>query len=83
MTILTCALVIYPPDLVLNFFELDIIGVPISFQTLMVLLALAHFFLANLVEVSVIINNVLNQFYINIHLSTLGIHRKLLVIQKT
>ena len=55
MTILTVFLVVYPPAFVANFFELDLLGVPVSFRVLMVLLALAHFFLANLCEVFFII----------------------------
>jgi len=52
MTGVTIFLVVYPPPFVAHFFELDLLGVPISFRVLMVLLALAHFFLAVLFEVS-------------------------------
>ena len=51
MTAVTVFLVVTPPTFVSNFFELDLLEVPIPFRVLMVLLALAHFFLAILCEV--------------------------------
>ena len=56
MTLLTGYIVIYPPEFIEDIMELDMDGVPVTFSLLMVLLALAHFVLANFIEVSIELN---------------------------
>lgn len=51
MTCVTVFIVVYLPPFFADFFELKTAGIPISFRILMVILALAHFFLAILCEV--------------------------------
>ncbi|KAI2797592.1 hypothetical protein BLOT_014126 [Blomia tropicalis] len=54
MTCVTVFIVVYLPPFFADFFELKTAGIPISFRILMVILALAHFFLAILCETFIV-----------------------------